>query len=105
MGDSADISLAAAGLPNPAIAKADASSQRHRGVEHHEKDGLAAMPPTRPLTCRKDSYRKQIIEHCSDLEQRSELISREINSKVGGLVQQQSEIDIERQKLLAVLEE
>ena len=23
-------------------------------MEHHEKDGLAAMPPTRPLTCRKE---------------------------------------------------
>ena len=39
----------AAGADDPA---ADAAAQCHRGVEHHEKDGLAAMPPTRPLTCR-----------------------------------------------------
>ena len=42
--------------PEPASADdpaADASAQRHRGVEHHEKDGLATMPPTCPLTCRK----------------------------------------------------
>ena len=58
-----------------------------------------------PSLVRKDSYRKQINEHCSDLERRSELISHEINSKVGSLLQQQSEIDIERQKLLALLEE
>ena len=42
-----------AGADDPA---ADASAQRHRGVEHHEKDGLAAMPPTRPLTCRNEVY-------------------------------------------------
>ena len=58
-----------------------------------------------PSLVRKDSYRKQINEHCSDLEHRSELISHEINSKVGSLLQLQSEIDIERQKLLALLEE
>ena len=54
--DACDLQLEATettGADDPA---ADASAQRHRGVEHHEKDGLAAMPPTRPLTCRKEPY-------------------------------------------------
>ena len=56
MGHAVDLQLDAtehAGADDPA---ADAAAQRHRGVEHHEKDGLAAMPPTRPLTCRKESF-------------------------------------------------
>ena len=50
------------GAEDPA---ADAAAQRHRGVEHHEKDGLAAMPPTRPLTCRKAPY--AVIELVSSM--------------------------------------
>ena len=53
IGHAGDLQLEApepAGADEPA---ADAAAQRHRGVEHHEKDGLAAMPPARPLTCRK----------------------------------------------------
>ena len=56
MGRAGDLQLEAtepAGANDP---EADAAAQRHRGVEHHEKDGLAAMPPTRPLTCRKAPY-------------------------------------------------
>ena len=50
MGGGADLQLEATettGADDPAT---NASSQRHRGVEHHEKDGLAAMPPTHPLS-------------------------------------------------------
>ena len=50
MGHAGDLQLEATettGADDPAT---NASSQRHRGVEHHAKDGLAAMPPTRPLS-------------------------------------------------------
>ena len=56
MGGGADLQLGSAQPTCAADPATDAPAQRHRGVEHHEKDGLAAMPPTRPLTCRKEPY-------------------------------------------------
>ena len=50
MGDSADVSLAAAGLPNPAIAQADAPAQRHRGLADDAQDRLAEVLTTNTLT-------------------------------------------------------
>ena len=50
MGDSADISLAAAGLPNPANAQADAPAQRHRGLADDAQDRLAEVLTTNTLS-------------------------------------------------------
>ena len=56
MGNAVDLQLATTQATSADDAEADAAEQRHRGLEHHEKDGLAAMPPTRPLTFQKFSY-------------------------------------------------
>ena len=50
VGRGAHLQLGSAQPTCPVDPATDAAAQRHRGVEHHEKDGLAAMPPTRPLT-------------------------------------------------------
>ena len=67
--DACDLQLEAAepaGADDPA---ADASAQRHRGVEHHEKDGLAAMPPTRSLISRSSRLvaRGPLLRHSRHL--------------------------------------
>ena len=49
MGDPADVSLAATGLPNPADASTDAPAQRHRGLADDAQDGLAEVPTANPL--------------------------------------------------------
>ena len=69
MGHAGDLQLEAtepAGADDPA---ADAAAQRHRGVEHHEKDGLAAMPPTRPLISRSSRLvaRGPLLRHSRHL--------------------------------------
>ena len=69
MGGGADLQLEATettGADDPAT---NASAQRHRGVEHHEKDGLAAMPPTRPLISRSSRLvaREPLLRHSRHL--------------------------------------
>ena len=49
MGGGAHLQLGSSQPTCPADPATDASAQRHRDVENLEKDGLAAMPPTRPL--------------------------------------------------------
>ena len=56
MGDVSDLQLEATLSTGSTDQETDAAAQRHRGVEHHEKNGLAAMPPARSLICRNDPY-------------------------------------------------
>ena len=51
VGRGAHLQLGSAQPTCPVDPATDAPAQRQRGVEQNEKDGLAAMPPTRPLTC------------------------------------------------------
>ena len=53
MGNAVDLQLETTQATSADDAAADAAAQRHRGLEHHEKDRMAAMPPTRPLTFQK----------------------------------------------------
>jgi hypothetical protein len=50
VGDLADVSLAATGLPDPADAPTDASAQRHRGLANDAQDGVAEVLTANPLT-------------------------------------------------------
>ena len=58
-----------------------------------------------PDLVRKDSYRQQVEDRCSELQAKSERLSGEINSMVGGLLSEQSDADIEREQLQALLGE
>ena len=58
-----------------------------------------------PDLVRKDSYRQQVEDRCSELQAKSDRLSGEINSMVGGLLSEQSDADTEREQLQALLDE
>ena len=75
---------------SPACATAAAT---HAGIVGQENNRL---------NC---SYRQQVEDRCSELQAKSERLSGEINSMVGGLLSEQSDADIEREQLQALLGE
>ena len=76
MGDPADVSLAATGLPNSADAQTNAPAQRHRGLADNAQDGLAAVftagalswPPGAISPVQVLNQVVQLVEHGVDLE-------------------------------------
>ena len=58
-----------------------------------------------PELVRKDYYRQQVEDRCSELQAKSERLSGEINSMVGGLLSEQSDADTEREQLQTPLSE
>ena len=58
-----------------------------------------------PELVRKESYRQQVEDRCAELQAKSDRLSGEINSMVGGLLSEQSDADTEREQLQALLGE
>ena len=58
-----------------------------------------------PELLRKDSYRQQLEDRVAELQAKSDRLSGEINSMVGGLLSEQSDADTEREQLQALLGE
>ena len=58
-----------------------------------------------PELLRKDSYRQQLEDRVAELQAKSDRLSGEINSMVGGLLSEQSDADTEREQLQALLDE
>ena len=52
-----------------------------------------------------DSYRQQLEDRVAELQAKSDRLSGEINSMVGGLLSEQSDADTEREQLQALLGE
>ena len=53
----------------------------------------------------KGSYRQQVEDRCAELQAKSDRLTGEINSMVGGLLSEQSDADTEREQLQALLGE
>lgn len=58
-----------------------------------------------PDLVRKDSYRQQVEDRCTELQRKSDSIAGEISLAVGGLIEERADVDSEREQLLALLDE
>ena len=58
-----------------------------------------------PELVRKDSYRQQVEDRCTELQRKSDSIAGEISLAVGGLIEERADVDSEREQLLALLDE
>ena len=58
-----------------------------------------------PELVRKESYRQQVEDRCAELQVKLDRLSGEINSMVGGLLSEQSDVDAEREQLQVMLGE
>ena len=84
----------------------DRALERDRNHSGHAEGFVDWVWTTQlPELVRKDSYRQQVEDRCTELQAKSERLSGEINSMVGGLLSEQSDADTEREQLQALLGE